>query len=360
MYITDEKLLPKNNNFNVMRLTAALAVLISHASVGRYGYNEILLQLTGGRYLLTYIALPAFFTISGFLVCRSLVTTKTIKQYLLKRFVRIWPAYAMCTLLTILVLGSLFSSLPFISFIGHPQTIIFFLKNISTLTVTFYLPGVFNGASVNASIWTIPIEVRLYLLLLLFFLVTKLHFRQWLLAMLVMICLVRLSVPASIQNSVLSEPLQGAIHFGVYFLAGACFYLYRDKLPLTWPIWLGLLITWLALHIWLPGYVHYVEFPFLGYSFIWMALGWPRIPFIKADFSYGLYLYASPVQNIIEYSIGQQLSFAGYMLSIITASLLMGMLSWWLIEQPVLQYKKAKHLQRHPAQQPEHQANKYE
>jgi peptidoglycan/LPS O-acetylase OafA/YrhL len=181
MYITENDLLRKNNNFDALRLTAALLVFLSHTyDVRNIQQYELLNRLTGS-YFFSSFGLAIFFSMSGFLVCRSLVTSPSIKQYLANRFLRIWPAYAVNILLCILLIGIPFTTLPVWKFIGHQQTWHFLFKNISLLGSSFYLPGVLNNESINGSIWTIPVEVRLYLILLLVYLAAGIRFRKLLL-----------------------------------------------------------------------------------------------------------------------------------------------------------------------------------
>lgn len=342
MYITEEDLLRKNNNFDVLRLTAALFVFISHAySIRDWGKYELLSRLTGNRYLFSSLGLSIFFSMSGFLVCRSMVTAISIKQYLLNRFLRIWPAYATCTLLCILFIGLLFTNLPVLKFITHPQTLSFFLINISLLSSSFFLPGVFDNRAINPSIWTIPIEVRLYLLLLFVYLVAKLRFRQWLLLILISIWVARLFIPATFQHTLLKQHFLYSINFGVYFLTGACLYLYKEKIAFTFYIWLILFIYWLTLHLWFPSYVHEAEHPFMVYSFMWAAIRWYTVPFIKADISYGFYLYAAPIQKVIQLTFGEHINFTEYLLITGFSTIIVATLSWHLIEKKALSLKYA-------------------
>lgn len=289
MYITGERLLRKNNNFDAIRFSAALFVFIGHAyGVMGLGNVELLGLLTGKRYLFTSLGLVIFFSMSGFLVCRSLVTSVSIKEFILKRFLRIWPAYAVCILICILLIGPLLTSLPTDTFLIHPQTATFFFINISLLSSTMPLPGITGGA-INPSIWTIPVEVRLYLLLLLTYLITRLRFKQWLLPFMLAMWLAQIFIPGQLLHTLFKPHALLALQLGTYFFMGACFYLYKEKIALNYKIWLILLAYWLSLHIWFPEYVNAAEHPFFVYTLMWIALRFPRVPFIKADLSYGIY-----------------------------------------------------------------------
>jgi peptidoglycan/LPS O-acetylase OafA/YrhL len=340
MYITEERLLRKNNNFDALRLTAALFVFISHAyGVMELGNIELLSLITGKRYVFSSLGLAIFFSMSGFLVCRSLVISESIKQFLINRFLRIWPAYAICILFCILFVGLPLSDLPVIQFISHPQTVSFFFINISLLSSTMHLPGVFNGKAVNPSIWTIPIEVRLYLLLMLTYLVARLRFRQWLLLFTLTIWCAHVFIPEKLQHTLLKQHVLSAIHLGIYFLMGACFYLYKERIPLKFYIWLILLAYFLSLHTWFRDHVGAAQIPFFVYSFMWVAFRWPRLPSIKADISYGFYLFGGPIQVVAMQTIGQQINFVVYLLITGSCTTILALLSWHLIEKRALSLK---------------------
>lgn len=340
MFITENDLSRKNNNFSALRHLATLAVFISHTyGVLGIGKMEPLGMVTDHRYVISSLGLFIFFSMSGFLVCRSLVTSPSIKQYLLNRFLRIWPAYAVNTLFCILFIGIPFTTLPVLKFLSHPQTILFLLRNISLLSSTFYLPGVLHNEAGNSSTWTIPVEFRLYLVLLLVYLVSKLRFKQVLLLLLITLWLAQLLVPANWQNAVFKPHILYSINLGIHFLTGACFYLYKDRIPLKFFIWLTLFACWLAIHIWFPAYYKRTEYPFWAYTIMWMAFRWYKVPFMKADISYGVYLYAIPVQLIMRQTIGQSFSFFAFLLFSLVCTVAVALLSWYLIEKRALSYK---------------------
>lgn len=130
-----------------------------------------------------------------------------------------------------------------------------------------------------------------------------------------------------------------SINLGIYFLFGACFYLYKEIIPLKLYIWFILFAGWLVTHIWFWPIVRLTEQPFLVYSFMWIAFRWYKIPFIKADISYGLYLYAIPVQIAIQHVIGQSLNFVTFLLLTMLVTTAIALLSWYLVEKKALSLK---------------------
>jgi peptidoglycan/LPS O-acetylase OafA/YrhL len=157
-------------------LAAAWAVLVSHSFVIVSGDSNdeplaMWLGVTPGT-----LAVDAFFFLSGLLVAGSLMNAsdygwRGVWHYVLARLLRIYPAIIIMTVATAVALGYFFSNLEFASFVRHENTWIYILKNITLVAgTTGNLPGVFSEAPfpkvVNASLWTLPWEVRMYIGLL--------------------------------------------------------------------------------------------------------------------------------------------------------------------------------------------------
>lgn len=151
----------RNNNFNLLRLLAAFAVLFSHSYVVAIGKSAIeplyvSLGVTWGS-----IAVDVFFVTSGFLVTSSLLTRKSTVEFVLSRILRIYPALFLMVLVSIFLLGLSFTSLPIGAFLQNHVTHVFAFKNTTLVFgVTGNLPGVFESTPypklVNVSLWTLP------------------------------------------------------------------------------------------------------------------------------------------------------------------------------------------------------------
>lgn len=144
----------KNNNFNLIRIIAALAVLVGH-SFALLRQPEPLGQSLGMS--LGSISVDVFFIASGFLVAGSLMLRQRIGDYLLARVLRIFPGLLVMLLLTVFGLGVYFTSLPVSAYLQHAETHRYFLKCASLVSgVAYTLPGVFEGrpyqGAVNGSL----------------------------------------------------------------------------------------------------------------------------------------------------------------------------------------------------------------
>ena len=145
--------------FDWLRLLGALLVVIGHSAV--------LLSLQPamvGDYGVHTLGVIIFFTISGYLITGSWKNDPHFFRYAEKRARRIMPALLVVVFLTALVLGPLVTSDP--NYFGDPQVRKYVWRN-SLLLPYHQLPGVFAAnpeTAVNGSLWTLPVEVFMYVM----------------------------------------------------------------------------------------------------------------------------------------------------------------------------------------------------
>ncbi len=164
----------RNNNFDILHLLCALLVIVSHsyAMVGLHD-NEPLLRMTH-LMIASDIGLCGFFTISGYFILNSLMTSKNILSYLGKRCLRIFPALAVC-LVVVVAACSLFYAGDG-SYWGQKETYSFVWNNFALWPIQWTISGVFEDnfmAAVNGSLWTLAPQFTLYLLIIALFFVRK-------------------------------------------------------------------------------------------------------------------------------------------------------------------------------------------
>ncbi|MEO5630107.1 MAG: acyltransferase, partial [Thermomonas sp.] len=157
----------QRNNFNLMRLVAAWLVVYGHAwAITGSSGHDLLAELTGFRFA-GAVAVDMFFVVSGFLITASL-QRNNVMGYLISRGLRILPALVVCVGVTTFVLGPLLTTAS--DYWLQPMTWQYFLLNASLWVSRFQLPGLFDQHPldvINGSLWTLPIEAKLYLLLML-------------------------------------------------------------------------------------------------------------------------------------------------------------------------------------------------
>lgn len=292
-----DRMRDRTNNFDVLRLLAALLVLWSHSYPLAGEPRELFARLTrydtGGGF-----GVAIFFTISGFLVVRSL-TERRLSEYVQSRVARIVPGLAAMSLLTVLVLGPLFTTLPLKEYFAHGQTWRH-LTNFLVFRLEYGLPGVFAGlpapGAVNGSLWTLPVECGFYVLLPILAIAGWHHPR----AAFGMTFLVAAAYLLS-QKMGLGWGNQGpqlwpgtsaysALRWGAIFLIGACMWLWRASIPLSgWLATACLIVMVLAARTPAATLAFMLCVPYLV---IYLALGVPVLRHPPADLSYGTYIYA--------------------------------------------------------------------
>lgn len=335
----------RDNNFNLLRIVAASAVLVTHSFALQAGSGEAeplrhSLGMTMGA-----MAVDAFFVTSGFLVTASLLGRSGVAEYAWARVLRIFPALLVMLLLTVFVLGPLYTSLPAASYLGSPSVYKYLLKCGSLVTgVAYTLPGVFEAnpykGAVNGSLWSMPYEVRMYIFLALGWLaVRRLWARDakraygWV-----------LGAAAAVSGGLVlaMQPGEGAFLKLFYmFAAGAAMHAFRQRLPLSHAVAaLGALA--LAVTAALgpkPFYLAYVlAVPYLLLYLVYVPGGWLRRYNRLGDYSYGVYIYAFPIQQALLASI-PGLSVAALIAASGALTLACAVASWHGLEHRVLDAK---------------------
>lgn len=334
------------NAFGFLRLLFASLVILSHTPELADGdrSREILTRVFGSISFGEF-SVDGFFVISGFLITGSWLKNPRLWPYLRKRIARIYPAFVVCFLLCVLVIAPL-GDAP-VSAIRANALIN--LKAIAILQPPI-APGVFSGSSyelLNGSAWTIAYEFRCYVLV----------------AVLGSTGVLRrpLAVPllaASLYGAhVLIPPTQIELiqHFPFYealfgeldrtlrltpiFLTGAWFFLNRKSIPLNGFVAAasGLaLIAALNIGVLTATAATAVFGGYLIVFFAHRAKGLFASINNRNDVSYGLYLYAWPVEKLaFWYFPTAPMILIGAGTLVISYGF--GWLSWRLIEKPVLQ-----------------------
>lgn len=333
----------RDNNFNLLRMIAATLVLFSHAfalSSGDIGDEPLreTLGLTWG-----VIAVDLFFVSSGFLVTGSLLARGSIAGFARARALRIYPGLAVSVLLTVFALGALATTLPLPAYLSDAQTLEFLLRNLSLVTgIAHALPGVFEGnpmrALVNSSLWTLPYEIGMYAALA----------GLWLLAgrsparlARLMALIAVLAIATQIGSHFLWRD-SSLLRLGAMFMTGACCHLLRSRITLSVPHGAACLLLLAASCARREAFfvVYTLTLPYLVLCLAYLPRGALRRYNRVGDYSYGIYIYAFPVQQALAWGmpgIGSATMLA--LSAVLTA--LAAALSWHLVESRALRLKRA-------------------
>lgn len=334
----------RDNNFNLMRLGAAAAVVLSHSFILSYNEPNSIPRGIG------YLAVNCFFIMSGFLVCGSMLNRRDVKEFYKARILRIYPALIFATIACVLVVGPLHTSLSLPDYFSNSGTYAFLLKNsVLLLNVEPYLPAVFGAHGpefmVNAPIWTLVFEVYLYMFTGLLGLVTlkKPDQNSKLFTSLIItfstIALV-LYIYSITQRGFSSKLLEHSARFAALFGIGATFYVSRRLIQLS-PLILVALIAVLVISVKFPTLHKVLLYPILAYVLFYIAyiprgflLSFNRL----GDYSYGVYIFSYPIQqSISHWYVG--VSTIELFLSSLSVSLFLAVLSWHFIENRALKFK---------------------
>lgn len=328
------------NNFNLIRMIAASSVLLSHSwpialGLGTMEPGEV---LTG--YALGHLAVLTFFAISGFFICKSFVVRRSFLSFLAARVMRIYPGLLVVLLLSLLVLGPLFTVLSMRDYFGSPVAWSYVPRNLSLMSLQHILPGVFRdnpfGAAINGSLWTLIHEVLCYAMVVcagVAGLLKRGRFPVFLLmygVMQIVFAIAGISNPFVVHFAQLSVP----------FVAGMAFYIYRDRVPLS--AWI--LAALVALAVLLHGSAIFgaLVIAIIVYGSFWLGhVAWPgKAAYNRlGDYSYGMYIYAFPVQQTV---VALMPGISPWMLALVSfpATVALSVLSWAYVEHPALEQRE--------------------
>lgn len=320
------------NHFNLIRLVAAWLVIYSHAwaITGTSGSDHVA-WLTGFRSA-GALAVDVFFLVSGFLVAASFERNGA-KAFLVARALRIFPALAVCIVATVL-LGAVLSTDP--GYAQDARTWRYVWSNVSLWRAEFWLPGVFEGlprTAVNGSLWTLPIEGRLYLALLLAGVAGMLRPERYAVAWSVAIAG---AVAYAWRAAPLPEHIAYLLWVTAFFITGTLFWVLRRRVVLSGWTTLALLVAALVLRGGgPPGIAAY--FALVAYGGLWLAFSARRRLLRHTDVSYGLYLYGWPAQQVA-LLLGASTVATNIVVATLVA-LACSIASWYLVERPALGLK---------------------
>jgi len=325
--------------FDFQRLALSFGVLLVHAFYIVYG-NEI------GHYdlivrPLSMAILPAFFALSGFLVMGSALRTDELAKFIRFRLLRIAPALSTEVLLTALLIGPLATSLAAGEYFKDPQVWSYFLNILGYIHYT--LPGVFENNPVdwaNGSLWTIQPEIFCYLWIAFFMLMGWYRHPKLYLAAAIVLSLISAVADFAVAES--GDPTIGPLfqtRLFAYFVAGGALFHWRHRVPFSGWLALGCLIL-ASLLLPVVGWRVLAVFPVV---YLMAYLGLCRLPLPNwlgsGDYSYGVYLYAYPFQQIVYQSLPAARTWYWNVLLAAPLTFAAAWTSWHLIEKRALRLK---------------------
>ncbi len=327
--------------FDWVRIGLSLMVITLHSFHTAYGFRpgHSLASTPAGP--LFAAILPMFFGLSGFLVAGSALRTRNLKVFLTFRILRIIPALVTEVTLSAVVLGTAMTVLPLADYFSDTRFLRYFGNIVGW--IHFELPGVFlsnpRAGMINQNLWTLHPELLSYALMAGLMVTTAVYDRVrltivW--AVITIACLV-LNTQTGVFEPNGTFPGKALIY---YFLSGVVAYHWRHLIPVDGRLAVLSALAAYGLY-WIPQTVFLIQFPLL-YLMLWLGMqNFPRIEWLqRGDYSYGLYLYAYPVQQTLMALLPGAREWYFNLALTLPITLGIAMLSWHGIEKPALKLKK--------------------
>ena len=348
----------QKNCLNALRLVLAGMVLLAHAA-DIAGFSRIELASTE----LGTMALYGFFGISGFLITKSAMTSSP-GRYLWHRFLRIFPGFWFCLMVTAFVIAPLSwllrspscSSLTCV-LSTHNGSLGYVLHN--SLLLIHQSPILNTPRHVayfliwNGSLWSLSYEFLCYLAVLAFAFAGFLQRRTSVavVAVLLQVAIIVITVCPSINAHFTIFHfwyLLNFMKFLMMFLAGTLLYLYRDRVPNSAVLALSCTACFVAM-LFLPTFGLQPAFtfdypalaaPLLAYPLLWCGARFSSIRVgAKNDFSYGVYIFGFPVEQLLAVAHAQRIGECGFIILSFVATVVLASVSWFVIEKNALRLR---------------------
>lgn len=341
----------RDNNFNLIRFLAATMVVLSH-SYPLTGHSGEPLDRLGLSY--GFIAVDVFFIISGFLVTSSFFHRANPLFFFRSRILRIFPALAVCNVVCVFIVGLLFTNLTSGDYLLNDQLVQYLVNNTLLIfrPLNLWLPGVFTGTPfrnfVNGSLWTLPYEMRLYVLMTILSVLTFMYGgllkTSWIRVCIVIMGIVSLIAYLTIHTIACTDNFQAMrfipFRLSTLFFIGATMWVLQNRVRLSGYLALlcvaALLVTSINTRLFFVIYT--IIFPFLVFYCAYVPGGKIKLFNKLGDYSYGMYIYAFPVQQSIASCI-PGIGVAGMFFLAWFVTLVPASISWHFIEKRILSLK---------------------
>ena len=355
---------PRRNAFNLLRLLLAVLVVVGHCfPLGGFGAEQPVPALTGGRHSLGSLAVGLFFLLSGFLISRSASGRLSVGRFLWHRFLRIFPGYWTCLLVSAFVFAPVFCAIEYGRFFdvfwasaNSPQSYVidnaamFHLRGFSMKSVmavsSSHIVGLLGHNpspwTINGSLWTLPIELLCYVIVAALAAFGVMRRRKIVVLALFAILLgfyeFNCFNPETFRLCFPFLAFDVLLNFCFYFFAGSVCFLYRETIPYSKPLFLGsICLAGMSLMFAPLAWLVPIALP---YAFLCLAFKLPVSRFNpKGDFSYGTYIYAFPVQQGLALIGVHKAGFGLYLISSLFVTAVFAVLSYRYVEATCLRCK---------------------
>ncbi len=340
----------RDNNFDVLRLVAAALVLVSHSFPLSGHGDDPFIPYVGNT--LGALGVEIFFAISGFLVAKSWFTDPRLRAFAFKRALRIMPGLMVAALVTAFVIGGLFTTLSAGTYFTSGGTYGYIAKNWSLLAINLYLPGVFESnvypGAVNGSMWTLPLEACAYAALAALAIIGLLRRPRAMLVVLAGLLVITSPVVGlDLNTSAAPGGVDGGkIELGLQliatFMAGTALYLFRDRVKLHPLLFIGAVAAFFASRdtdLYATAAILTIPYAVLFLAY-WRPSRVARAITRPGDLSYGIYIYAFPIQQSVAHLWGGTFPALAMIAIAFPVTYVVALASWRFVERPALGFKQ--------------------
>lgn len=329
-----ERVGDRRNALNFVRFVLAALVLVDHSfPITGQGEKAQIAGLGLGTW-----CVAGFFCLSGYLIAASRTRTN-VQAYLWRRCLRIFPGLLAALLLTALVLAPIAARTAAAGPWQPADAARYVVRNMLLYNPPFAIGGTLRGAPYpdawNGSLWTLFYEFCAYLAIGL--LLTPMIVRRNAVAVLGFLALFLTVMGPTLQTHASTNLVKHSVFLGSFFVAGSLMWAIKNLVPLTCPLGIGATAA-LILTAWLqPEGATWAALP-LAYVLLWLGSALPIRTFSHNDVSYGVYVYAFPIQQLITVLTGNRNPWL-LMASALVATAAVASLSWKFVEKPALRLK---------------------
>lgn len=319
------------NGFDLMRHLAAMAVLISH----HYALSKMAVPQFLGIFSYGAFAVLVFFAISGYLVTKSFYGSSSFWLYFERRIRRLFPGLIVCSAVMVIFLCGFMGQRSAVDYIFSQSAYNSFMSSVwmeGMVDINKFSHDYKYPNAINGSLWTLRYEFFCYLIIPVALIVAR---RSYKILWGVLVAGLAVQIYSAAGNSTIVSLWRLSLLMIPFVVGGLMFFtesLWRGKR-------LGFFMFILAVMfvIFSPRGSYFQPFFYIFLSIIIVGLGLvlkDRIIAGRFDFSYGIYIYAFPIQQLMinEVSLG----FYTSMFASIIFTLLAAALSWYFVEKPFI------------------------
>lgn len=342
----------KKNVFDYIRVILAIFVIISHSYPLFFGsyMTDPITRIILKTESLGGFAVIGFFILSGFMITQSMMNSKNNKQFAVKRVIRIFPSLIVMLLITIFILGPIVFNGSIGEYFKSSSVWKYFVNNVNLFGNTAYaIEGVFENnpypAAINGSLWSLKHEFIAYIVLMLLSWAKVLKNRKLTLSITIGSIFIYLfgikftPIFEFLGKIGIVAEIDQFVKLIMYFFIGASMYLYKDKIKMSFKYFvLAVLLFIIAI---LMGGTKYGLLVTMPYIIMYLGIIKCPINIFKriGDISYGLYIYAFPIQQLIVFYLKDKINIWVYMLLSIVFTTIIAIISTLLVDKNVKKLK---------------------